>query len=1118
MSNNRSDSVKCPFLTPEFQKVREQHTTLASTGCTKELCQAGRATHTDEPRIGENRAIDVVEQEAEGFLRELYSENFFKNKEEFDVRLQRIQADIRSSAVEGIIREDKVHGLVGGNYTQTPRELLFGLRRAWRNARKCIMRSHCEELELCDLRSVTSSAGMGRDLIRGMIKAFNGGVIKPTAFVFPPRTPNSRGPMIWNHQLLAFAGYEAEDGSFIGDPMSVQLTKEIIDLGWEPPEQRGRWDLLPLVTMADGDLPVIVELPSNLRRLVEIRHPQYVAEFEDLDLKWVPFPALTRLGFDIGGVQYTAAPFIGWFMDAEIGVRDLADSFRYNALPDIVNALNLTRGKLVQGIENFEDLPEYERLAMLSRAQTELNYAVHWSYLQAKVNMTDTLTASMKWCQFDDEFKNKSGYRLPADPYWLAPPQGSIVPLWHRGGAPNYQPKPMICKHVEDPIKAWGREKQDWSFASKPLRRVALLGERKDRAVQMSTDDWRLSILRKAVAQKPKKQIPKSAPLRAQPRQYGAVVYTREPMEAAPTNTSVSILYCSAGTIAKKLATKLHERVRTMIHDSSAVALCPSVMSLDALEASDLTESKIILLVVSSTGQGDIPANGSGFVELCSKLSTFSKAREFRYAIFGNGDSRYVATYNGAATQVDEKLRKMGGIPLVGGIFPGDTAIESFPLSALSSWWDKLQLKIRDLATDRLEKQIVCSVEECGSDTDTWDNSTIGDTEDTERYRNHGRQLRSDFRDATLIATSPEVDKGHQGSLQLTLNVGDTSYEDLSCIQVLPVSSPSKVGRALEALCVDGRSKVELTSSGSDDNPTYEAFLSEFVDLELPFRELRWLQTIEPMPIDSLVEDIRSKSSVLDILELLHDKGTLSKVRDKNDLQRDICMDMPLLQTRNFSVASSLNYLKACGQNCIPYSGMNGNKVDIMVKVHPAGRFSNTFLHDCTMPASLKVRFVDSISSDRLHDTYLSPLVVVATGAGFGPVRCLLQQRIYSAQNEVKAERGIPAQKKHGISLFLGFKCSDIALTSVILNEATEWKLVDSLCIVPSNAEKVRVHDKLKTADVKRELKAKLLEQNGVVFVCTSPAAAKETKAAFADILEGNVTKILGERYVEEVY
>ena len=113
-------------------------------------------------------------------------------------------------------------------------------------------------------------------------------------------------------------------------------------------------------------------------------------------------------------------------MDAEIGVRNLADSFRYNVLPDIVSALDLTKWKLGHGYDTFDDLPEYEKLSLLSRAQTELNYAVNWSFQKARISMVDSLTASMKWCKFDDEFKEKHGYRLPSDP--CEPPS----PLHHQ--------------------------------------------------------------------------------------------------------------------------------------------------------------------------------------------------------------------------------------------------------------------------------------------------------------------------------------------------------------------------------------------------------------------------------------------------------------------------------------------------------------------------------------------------------------------------------------------------------------------------------------------------------------------------------------------------------------
>ena len=306
--------LRCPISDPQYERIRANHTSLASTGCTKDFCQAGRAVHTDEPRVGENRSLLTVELEAQEFLQDLHREGFFDSQDVFQGRLEQALGEIRAGAAEGIVRSDRSYAMIGGNWTQTQQELEFGVRRAWRNSRKCIMRSHCEELELCDLRNINSSEQMAVQLLRGLSGAFNRGSIRPTVFVFPPRGINSRGPMILNYQILQFAGYKDHDGSIIGDPASVELTKTFIELGWERPKIPGRFDLLPLVTMADGDRPYMAELPADIRKLVNIRHPHYIDEFERLDLKWGAFPALTRLGFDIGGVQYTATPFIGWYV------------------------------------------------------------------------------------------------------------------------------------------------------------------------------------------------------------------------------------------------------------------------------------------------------------------------------------------------------------------------------------------------------------------------------------------------------------------------------------------------------------------------------------------------------------------------------------------------------------------------------------------------------------------------------------------------------------------------------------------------------------------------------------------------------------------------------------
>lgn len=110
--------------------------------------------------------------------------------------------------------------------------------------------------------------------------------------------------------------------------MNVELTDAILELGWEPPAFRTQWDVLPLVTMAEGDDPVITPLSQDIFPLVHVKHPHYGLQFEKLGLRWVPSPALSRLGFDIGGVQYTATPFMGTAPHLHSRIIDMLIHFR----------------------------------------------------------------------------------------------------------------------------------------------------------------------------------------------------------------------------------------------------------------------------------------------------------------------------------------------------------------------------------------------------------------------------------------------------------------------------------------------------------------------------------------------------------------------------------------------------------------------------------------------------------------------------------------------------------------------------------------------------------------------------------------------------------------------
>ena len=59
---------------------------------------------------------------------------------------------------------------------------------------------------------------------------------------------------------------------------------------------------------------------NPFRETYHFRYPW----FEELGLKWYALPAVANMAFDCGGLEFTAAPFNGWYMATEIG-RDLCD-------------------------------------------------------------------------------------------------------------------------------------------------------------------------------------------------------------------------------------------------------------------------------------------------------------------------------------------------------------------------------------------------------------------------------------------------------------------------------------------------------------------------------------------------------------------------------------------------------------------------------------------------------------------------------------------------------------------------------------------------------------------------------------------------------------------------
>lgn len=133
--------------------------------------------------------------------------------------------------------------------------------------------------------------------------------------------------------------------------------------------------------------------------------------------------------FDVGGIEFPAAPFNGWYMGTEIGARDLCDEQRYNLLPVFGEKLGLQ-------IETATSLWKDEVLL-------EVNKAVLYSFEKARATIVDHHTASKQFLQhMSNETKNRGG--CPADWVWVVPPMSSSVTGVFHHEMVNYHLKPSF--------------------------------------------------------------------------------------------------------------------------------------------------------------------------------------------------------------------------------------------------------------------------------------------------------------------------------------------------------------------------------------------------------------------------------------------------------------------------------------------------------------------------------------------------------------------------------------------------------------------------------------------------------------------------------------------------
>ncbi|HEY2494567.1 MAG TPA: nitric oxide synthase oxygenase [Paenibacillus sp.] len=330
--------------------------------------------------------VETLLREAEDFITICYQE-LGRTEEQMNNRIDEVRALIIAS----------------GTYVHTSEELRQGARMAWRNSNRCIGRLFWESLHMMDERQIDDVAKVADALLRHIRYATNKGKLLPTITIFRPGSSENSAIRIWNHQLIRYAGYE-QGGQIVGDPASIPFTKVCQDLGWIG--EGTAFDILPLVIQMGTDEPHMFPIPKDLIMEVPIRHPDIV-EFVDLGLRWYAVPIIADMMLEIGGIQYSAAPFNGWYMETEIGARNLADVGRYNMLPQVASVMGLST--------------KSETTLWRDRALVELNVAVLYSFKQDGVSMVDHHTAASQFQLFEQR-EAECPRHVTGDWKWLIPP------------------------------------------------------------------------------------------------------------------------------------------------------------------------------------------------------------------------------------------------------------------------------------------------------------------------------------------------------------------------------------------------------------------------------------------------------------------------------------------------------------------------------------------------------------------------------------------------------------------------------------------------------------------------------------------------------------------------
>ncbi|NEQ50093.1 MAG: nitric-oxide synthase [Leptolyngbya sp. SIO3F4] len=838
------------------------------------------------PKLNEERLL----KKAREYLDVIATEQTWEESD-LNRRWQEIQAEVRAT----------------GTYTHTYEELTYGAQLAWRNASKCVGRIQWNNMVVRDRRHVSDPDEMFQELEEHLRLATNGGNIQITMTVFRPKQPKERwGPRIWNPQLIRYAACKMPDGSVLGDAANLGVTQAIIDkMGWQPPEPRTPYDILPLVIELPGQEPKLYKFKPEDILEVEIEHPT-IPGIKDLGLRWYAVPAISNFRMDIGGITYGCLPFNGWYMGTEI-VRDFLEDWRYDKMDEIAALMGLDTSS--------------EQTLWRDRVSLEMNVAVLHSFQKAKVTMVDHQSAARQFLTHDQREK-KAGRECPADYGWVMPPAGgSACPVWHH---------------------------QMRDFYLEP-------------AYHHAADRWAVEA------------------------DIDLDQFTQSVDEGSNQQDRILILFGSETGTAEGFARRAARQL---------AMYRPKVMALDDYDTGHLANEKLLLVITSTFGNGEMPGNGKQFLKWLKQQSP-GALDGLNYSVLGIGSTVY-EKFCAAGAAVHKALAKAGANAILP-LHKGDEI--KGQVDTFKQW---LGLVSRILGTDDTSPQTLPKLKV----------TYLPETSTLESIRAPGTSASVLANDELLQDVVP----GSRSTRYLLFDIGETglTYETGDHVAVYPHNPEELVRRLCNRIqttpdTIFTASYVMPDGTTLDDEPpvavptTVKHVLTEALDLALrePFAEFLGFMHAAAT---NLEEKVRLETW-LEILALGNDHGESQALRKTlNDTFMNVVDLLDEFPSVQITLADLLELLPKQKPRLYSISScpqLQPGKLQITVGVlqiqTDAGKTRQGLCSNylAGLHADNQVRIEPHTSDFRPPAEPTAPLLMVGPGTGISPLIAFLQHREY---------------------------------------------------------------------------------------------------------------------------